>query len=73
MDSFTPVSINNELKTSYLTYSVSIFNRALPDVTDGLKVAQRRIILGLKDLKLKPDGQYKKAVSYTHLTLPTKA
>lgn len=60
MDSFTPVSINNELKTSYLTYSVSIFNRALPDVTDGLKVAQRRIILGLKDLKLKPDGQYKK-------------
>ncbi len=60
MDSFTPVSINSELKTSYLTYSVSIFNRALPDVTDGLKVAQRRIILGLKDLKLKPDGQYKK-------------
>ena len=60
MNSFTPVSINNELKTSYLTYSVSIFNRALPDVTDGLKVAQRRIILGLKDLKLKPDGQYKK-------------
>ena len=60
MNSFTPVSINSELKTSYLTYSVSIFNRALPDVTDGLKVAQRRIILGLKDLKLKPDGQYKK-------------
>ncbi len=60
MNSFTPVSINNELKNSYLTYSVSIFNRALPDVTDGLKVAQRRIILGLKDLKLKPDGAYKK-------------
>ena len=60
MKGFTPVSINNELKNSYLTYSVSIFNRALPDVTDGLKVAQRRIILGLKDLKLRPDGQYKK-------------
>jgi len=55
-----PVSINEELKNSYLTYSVSIFNRALPDVTDGLKVAQRRIILGLKDLNLKPNGQYKK-------------
>lgn len=55
-----PVSINEELKNSYLTYSVSIFNRALPDVTDGLKVAQRRIILGLKDLNLKPSGQYKK-------------
>ena len=60
MKGFIPVSINNELKNSYLTYSVSIFNRALPDVTDGLKVAQRRIILGLKDLKLRPDGQYKK-------------
>ena len=54
------VSINNELRNSYLTYSVSIFNRALPDVTDGLKVAQRRIMLGLKDLRLRPDGQYKK-------------
>ena len=60
MTSFVPVSINSELRNSYLTYSVSIFNRALPDVTDGLKVAQRRIILGLKDLNLKPNGQYKK-------------
>ena len=60
MTSFVPVSINSELRNSYLTYSVSIFNRALPDVTDGLKVAQRRIILGLKDLNLKPSGQYKK-------------
>ncbi|MEL0025557.1 MAG: DNA topoisomerase (ATP-hydrolyzing) subunit A [Schleiferiaceae bacterium] len=60
MTSFVPVSINQELRNSYLTYSVSIFNRALPDVTDGLKVAQRRIILGLKDLKLKPDGAFKK-------------
>lgn len=54
------VSINNELRNSYLTYSVAIFNRALPDVTDGLKVAQRRIMLGLKDLKLRPDSAYKK-------------
>lgn len=54
------VSIVDELKNSYLSYGVSIFNRALPDVTDGLKVAQRRIILGLKDLNLKPEGQFKK-------------
>jgi DNA gyrase subunit A len=54
------VSLSKELKTSYLSYSVSIFNRALPSVVDGLKSAQRRIILGLKDLNLKPDGQYKK-------------
>jgi DNA gyrase subunit A len=55
-----PVSLKEELQSSYLTYSVAIFNRALPSVTDGLKSAQRRIILGLKDLNLRPDGQYKK-------------
>lgn len=54
------VSLTQELQTSYLTYSVAIFNRALPSVIDGLKSAQRRIILGLKDLNLKPEGQYKK-------------
>lgn len=56
----TPVSISSELRLSYLSYSVAIFNRALPSVSDGLKSAQRRIILGLKDLNLRPDGQYKK-------------
>lgn len=55
-----PVSLTEELQKSYLTYSVAIFNRALPSSIDGLKSAQRRIILGLKDLNLKPDGQYKK-------------
>lgn len=55
-----PVSLRNEIKISYLTYSVAIFNRALPSVVDGLKSAQRRILLGLKDLNLKPSGQYKK-------------
>ena len=55
-----PVLISQELQSSYLTYSVAIFNRALPSVVDGLKSAQRRIILGLKDLNLRPDGQYKK-------------
>jgi DNA gyrase subunit A len=57
---FTSINLTQELKTSYLTYSISIFNRALPSVVDGLKTAQRRIILGLKDLNLKPEGQYKK-------------
>ena len=55
-----PVSLTRELTTSYLSYSVAIFNRALPSAVDGLKSAQRRIVLGLKDLNLRPDGQYKK-------------
>lgn len=54
------VSLSQELKESYLAYSIAIFNRALPSVVDGLKSAQRRIILGLKDLNLRPEGQYKK-------------
>jgi DNA gyrase subunit A len=57
---FLPVSLSKELQQSYLTYSVAIFNRALPSAIDGLKSAQRRIILGLKDLNLRSDGQYKK-------------
>lgn len=56
----TNVSAEKELKNSYLAYSVAIFNRALPSVVDGLKVSQRRIIQGLKDLNLKPEGSYKK-------------
>lgn len=55
-----PVSLTKELQQSYLTYSVAIFNRALPSSIDGLKSAQRRIILGIKDLNLRSDGQYKK-------------
>lgn len=55
-----PVSLTRELQQSYLTYSVAIFNRALPSSIDGLKSAQRRIILGIKDLNLRSDGQYKK-------------
>jgi len=55
-----PVSLSQELKGSYLAYSIAIFNRALPSVVDGLKSAQRRIILGLKDLNLRPEAQYKK-------------
>lgn len=54
------VSAEKELRTSYLSYSVAIFNRALPSAVDGLKVAQRRIIQGLKELNLRPEGQYKK-------------
>jgi DNA gyrase subunit A len=54
------VSVDSELRNDYLLYSCSIFNRALPSVVDGLKTAQRRIILGIADLVLRPSGQFKK-------------
>lgn len=48
-------SIENELKESYLTYAMSVIvSRALPDVRDGLKPSQRRILVAMNDLNLTP-------------------
>ncbi len=50
-----PLSIEDELKDSYLSYAMSvIISRALPDVRDGLKPSQRRILLAMNDLGLGP-------------------
>ena len=59
-ESVIGVSLYQEVRDSYLAYSLAIFNRSLPDCIDGLKSAQRRVILGLRDLNLKSDGPYKK-------------
>jgi DNA gyrase subunit A len=48
-------SIETELKDSYLTYAMSVIvSRALPDVRDGLKPSQRRILVAMNDLNLGP-------------------
>jgi len=48
-------SIEDELKDSYLTYAMSVIvSRALPDVRDGLKPSQRRILVAMNDLNLGP-------------------
>ncbi len=50
-----PLRIEDELKDSYLSYAMSvIISRALPDVRDGLKPSQRRILLAMNDLGLGP-------------------
>jgi DNA gyrase subunit A len=52
---FAPLNIADELKDSYLTYAMSvIISRALPDVRDGLKPSQRRILVAMNDLGLSP-------------------
>ena len=49
------VAIEDELKSSYLIYSMSVIvSRALPDVRDGLKPSQRRILVAMNDLNLTP-------------------
>ncbi|HMC89479.1 MAG TPA: DNA gyrase subunit A, partial [Gemmataceae bacterium] len=52
-DRYEPLNIEDELKDSYLTYAMSvIISRALPDVRDGLKPSQRRILVAMQDLGL---------------------
>jgi DNA gyrase subunit A len=55
------LEIERELKDSYLTYAMStIMDRALPDVRDGLKPSQRRILVALNDLNLRPGRKHLK-------------
>lgn len=54
-------SILDELKDSYLNYAMSvIISRALPDVRDGLKPSQRRILVAMNDLNLGPRSKHRK-------------
>src|SRR3989449_3175502 len=53
--------IEDEMKTSYIDYSMSVIvSRALPDVRDGLKPSQRRILVAMNDLNLTPGRPYRK-------------
>lgn len=52
------VSLKSELVADFLLYSTAIYNRALPDIVDGLKVAQRRAIVGMSDLRLRSTSPY---------------
>ncbi len=52
-----PLAIEDEIRNSYLTYAMSvIISRALPDVRDGLKPSQRRILVAMNDLSLGPNS-----------------
>jgi DNA gyrase subunit A len=53
--------IEREMRESYLTYALSVIHaRALPDVRDGLKPSQRRILVAMDDLNLGPRAKYRK-------------
>lgn len=60
-ESFTNLPIVEEMQDSYLRYAMSVIvSRALPDVRDGLKPSQRRILTAMHDLKLGPRGAHRK-------------
>ncbi|QLL67365.1 DNA gyrase subunit A [Lactobacillus johnsonii] len=56
------VDLTYTMRTSFLDYAMSVIvARALPDVRDGLKPVQRRILYGMHELGVTPDKQYKKS------------
>ena len=56
-----PVSINDEMRTAYLDYAMSVIvSRALPDVRDGLKPVQRRILYAMREMGIRHNTPYKK-------------
>ena len=57
-----PVVLEEEMRQSYLDYAMNVIvDRALPDVRDGLKPVQRRILYSLYELGMRPDRPYKKS------------
>src|SRR5436305_15311531 len=56
------VNIENEMRGAYLDYSMSVIvQRALPDVRDGMKPVQRRILYGLHEMGLRRSGRHRKS------------
>jgi DNA gyrase subunit A len=61
-----PTVLEEEMRSSYLNYAMSVIaDRALPDVRDGLKPVQRRILYSMFELGLRPDRPHKKSARVT--------
>ena len=62
MTQIIPRSITEEMRSAYIDYAMSVIvARALPDVRDGLKPVQRRVLYGMLELGLTPDKPFKKS------------
>ncbi len=62
--SLVPIDIEDEMRKSYLDYAMSvIIGRALPDIRDGLKPVQRRILYGMYESGLLPNRPYRKCAN----------
>ena len=62
LDKVVSVDINEEMKQCYIDYAMSVIvARALPDVRDGLKPVQRRILYSMNEMNLDPNKGYRKS------------
>jgi DNA gyrase subunit A len=65
-EKIVPVSIEEEMKSSYIDYAMSVIvSRALPDARDGLKPVQRRILVAMNDLNLTHTRPFRKSAKIT--------
>lgn len=73
------VDLTSMMRSSFLDYAMSVIvARALPDVRDGLKPVQRRILYGMSELGVTPDKPYRRVpellgklwVSFTPMVIP---
>ena len=59
-----PVELEHEMRQAYLDYAMSVIvSRALPDVRDGLKPVQRRILFTMHEMGLRNDRPFRKSAA----------
>src|ERR1700756_2354144 len=69
-EKITKINVADEIKNSFLDYSMSvIISRALPDVRDGLKPSQRRILYAMNGLGLQPNRKHSKCAKIVGETM----
>jgi len=70
MSQTIPTDLTSQIKEDYLAYSMAVLlGRAIPDLYDGLKPVQRRVLQTMLEENLKPDGRYVKCARVTGLTM----
>jgi len=61
-DQISTINVEDEMRESYLSYAMSVIaGRALPDIRDGLKPVQRRILYAMREMGMTPDKQHRKS------------
>lgn len=61
-ETIRPININDEMRESFLSYAMSVItSRALPDVRDGMKPVQRRVLYAMHDMGMRPNSSFKKS------------
>ncbi len=73
-DKIEEVDLQKTMEKSYIDYAMSVIaSRALPDVRDGLKPVQRRVLYSMIELNNGPDKPHRKSARWVNITLTETA